>query len=170
MDPKHLGFPDEEVMSSEDGLMGNHYYRDLRWADADDYHRWVTDAEELLEAEDPDDEDADFSDNEVWLLGLDPGVAPVVAALSAIGCCPVTSCSGGPGHYEGHPLVLVWCEQEHLTRIEQAAACVEGVEVEGVAAPGILIYTLLGPEVLCEFAQVLLRTGAEEPVPDHQRT
>lgn len=106
-----------------------------------------------------------FEDNEVWLLGLDPEIAPVVGALAASGCCPVTSCSGGPDHYDQHPLVLVWCEQEHLDRILEAAAQVEGVQVEGASTPGILVYTLLGPEVLVEFARVLIRTTAREPVP-----
>lgn len=155
---EHLGFPDEDVMSCEDGLVENHYYRDLRWVEVEDYPRWVHDAQELLDAGDYDDDEADFSDNEVWLLDLDPEVAPVVAALAAIGCCPVTSCSGGGGHYESHPLVLVWCEREHLDQIERAAAQVEGVQIEGVSIPGVLIYTLLGPEVLYEFAEVLMAT------------
>lgn len=55
--PEHLGFPDEEVMSCDQGLMENHFYRDLRWVDVEDYYRWVGQAEEILAAGDFDEDE-----------------------------------------------------------------------------------------------------------------
>jgi len=160
VDPKHLGFPDEETMTTTDGLVENHHYQDLRWLDWDDFDRWLVEEQEILDYDgdlQSDEADEFFieQDNEVWCMGLDPGVATAVAALAAIGCCPVTSCNGWPGHFETHPLVLVWCEQEHLDLIWKATRNMGGgVEVEGVSN-GILIYSHLDTSIMQDFARSL---------------
>jgi hypothetical protein len=70
-------------------------------------------------------DDRDF-DNEVteeewedW--GQDIGVASVVIALSAARCLPMTSCNGGKGHLEAHPLVVFWCRSVHIPHLMRSA-------------------------------------------------
>lgn len=146
-------------MATDDGLVENHYYRDLRWITAGDYARWVIAERELLEHPElleAEEETDDLVENEVWASGLDPGVATTVAALAAIGACPVTSCNGFPGHYETHPLVLVWCNEEQLSRILRAAEEV-GVEVTGVSTPGVLVWSRAIDKMMA-FAASIMRT------------
>ena len=159
LDPDHLGLPDEETLACEDGLVENHFYQDLRALTLADFDR-ILDAEQGLlayEGElDTDEAFEQFSDNEVYAMGLDPGVASTVAALAAAGAVPVTSCSGGPGHFERHPLVLFWVESDAVPPI-LAAAEEAGVFVEGVARPGVLVYTLGGVPLMQGFARALVR-------------
>lgn len=139
INPSAIGFPDEETMSCEDGLVENHHYSDFRGM-TPAFYREVREAENALLATDEtfDPDDPENEDLMGSLLGLDPGVATTVVALSVIGACPVTSCSGQEGHYETHPLVYTWCDEEQLALIEQAADYA-GVEVVGVGDPGIMI-------------------------------
>jgi len=139
-----VGFPDAAVMSTVNGLAENHDYRDLRGFTEDDY-TWCLGDEASYE----------LGGNCVYSWGLDPGVASTVVALSIIGACPVTCCSGEAGHYEAHPLVLCWCSQEQLEMILRAAESAE-VEVEGVCHPGILIYTQNDLRDMREFSRKLL--------------
>lgn len=138
MNEQHLGFPEELIMSKTDGLVENHHYRDLRGLPRVDFDVWVRDEQTLLVT--PSTEDEPEEDNVVWSSDIDPGVATTVAALSIIGACPVTSCSGQPGHYEKHPLVLVWCSKSQFALMEKAAACA-GVNLTGVGEPGILVWS-----------------------------
>jgi len=150
-------------MTCDEGLVENHFYRDLRGMDKGDFGCMWDEEQELLDyiasGKDPEADEAweQFCDNDVYRLDLDPGVASTVAALAAIGACPVTSCAGGSGHFEQHPLVLFWGEQEHLDKVLAAAKEVEGIEVEGVGEPGILVYTHGDVSLMREFAQVLMR-------------
>jgi len=175
LNPEHLGFPDEETLSCQDGLVENHHYRDLRWMTLEDFDRLWAAEQELLTYEgdlDTDEADARFSDNEVYLLGLDPGVASTVAALAAAGAVPVTSCAGGPGHSERHPLVLFWAEAAVLAPI-LAAAEEAGVFVEGVTHPGLLAYTFGDVALMQNFARALvsrLRATTESAAPAPPRS
>tara|TARA_Y100000034_G_C6705179_1_gene311220 strand:+ start:53 stop:550 length:498 start_codon:yes stop_codon:yes gene_type:complete len=161
-DLQQYGFPDEETLSCQDGLYENHHYRDLRGYGRSDYSRLKAEEVELLEYDgDPNSDEAlqDLEDNEVWIIGLDPGVASTVIALLAIGAVPFTSCSGGPGHYEQHPLVAFWAREDQMTHILAAAEQTQ-VEVCAVNSPGFLVYTLGSEEKMMNFADELIqRTG-----------
>ena len=55
---------------------------------------------------------------------LDVGVASTVAALSATGCIPFTSCSAGAfggWHYEKHPLVVFYARPEAVLLLMKCA-------------------------------------------------
>lgn len=156
MDAKHLVLPDEEYMRCEEGLPENHYYRDLRGFEKDDVAFMEAEAQELLAYEgdlDSDEAWEELCDNEVYRLGLDPEVAAAVAAVAAAGAVPFTSCSGGPGHYETHPLVGCWCTPEVFAKIEEAAK-VAGVNLDGLN-PGILIWHESDPGTMGVFANEL---------------
>jgi hypothetical protein len=160
--PESIGFPDEETLACEDGLVENHYYRDLRGYDASDFQRMWDDEYILLDyvndggdlASDEACEDELLVDNEVFMLDLDPGVASTVFALLAIGAVPVTSCNGEPGHSETHPLVLCWCDEAQLALIQKAASHVKGIQVTGVRQ-GILIWHESSVEAMRNFSRVL---------------
>jgi hypothetical protein len=165
IDPECLGFPEEETLACEDGLMENHHYLDLRKYNRDDYLRMKRFEDELLTYTGDlgsDEASEDLMDNEVFALGIDPGVASTVFALRAVGAVPLTSCCGGPGHYEDHPLVVFWCSQEQLDLIQQAASKVGGIEVEGAATPGVIVFTReLDTTPMRKFAQHLFElTGS----------
>jgi len=155
---QYVGFPDEATMSTDQGLFANHHYRDIRGLDADDFARIWEDEESLLAYEgDLGDDDAfeEFQDNELFILDLDPGVASTVAALSTLGACPYSSCSGDAGHRETHPLVVFWADRDILNKV-LAAAAVVGVEVEGAGSPGLIVYTLGDVSLMRAFAQELM--------------
>jgi hypothetical protein len=116
-----LGWPAPGDASDESGLGCNREYADLRrlgWKVAKNVHAAEGELIERLErAEDPaaeydkinDEAGEDGSD----LLGLDIGVAAVVASLSAVGCVPFTSCNGGAyghHHHEAYPLVAFFAK------------------------------------------------------------
>ena len=158
IDDQYVGFPDEATMSTDQGLFANHYYRDMRGFDEEDFARIWADEETLLAYEGDlgsDEAYEEFQDNELFILDLDPGVASTVVALSAIGACPYSSCSGDPGHRETHPLVVFWADQDILSKVLESAATA-GVEVEGVEPTGIIVYTLSDVSLMREFAQVLM--------------
>ena len=48
-----------------------------------------------------------FGEYETWKIGIDPGMISIVMALSAVGACPITSCVGGEGHLESHPVMCL---------------------------------------------------------------
>lgn len=162
LNPHSVGLPDEDTMSCEDGLVENHFYIDLRWVGLDDFDRFWTQEEDLLQfIEDGGDPEADeagetFCDNEVYFLGLDPGVASSVAALAALGAVPFSSCTGGPGHGETHPLVAFWAAEEHIPTILDAADEV-GVLVDAVSPSGLVAYTMGDTSTMRDFAQAIIR-------------
>jgi len=89
-----IGFPDEATMACDDGITENHHYTDLRMYGASDYARMYRYEQELLTYDgdlDSDEAAEDLLDNEVFMIGIDPGVASTVFALRAIGAVPVTA-------------------------------------------------------------------------------
>lgn len=159
IDPEHIGLPDEAVMACEDGLVENHYYQDLRWMDWGDYEVICDHEQELLDYEEEggdissDEAMFEFENNECYTLSLDPGVASTVAALAAAGACPITSCRGGPGHYEDHPLVLCWLPEDLLPAVEEAASG-SGVRLTGTGG-AVLIWTAGDVDEMMAFAEQL---------------
>jgi hypothetical protein len=112
--PNALGVLSEEDADrgEEDGLEGNHQYRDLRgmgWAhveaalrqEAELFDRLAVAADLYKEAEKIEEERdaAMFPDEDFW--GLDVGVIGATLALSALGATPVSSCNAGGfgGHH-----------------------------------------------------------------------
>jgi hypothetical protein len=150
-----LEWPDEDRFETDSGLGGNRQYADMRdytWEDYDETAAFEVslvarlealesddDRCELLEAlENGDDIDADFH----TLMGLDPGVASAVIALSAAGCAPFTSCNGGAfgdSHYESHPLIGFFCRQALASLVFESA---EAADVGLVGrAGGLVVYS-----------------------------
>lgn len=114
--PHALGLPPEDFMDSEDGIPENHLYSDARGWEPEDFARFAAAEDEILAwASAGGDLDSDeawdlfATDNEAWASSIDPGLIGTVIALSVVGCCPFTSCTGGDGHLEDHPLVAFWC-------------------------------------------------------------
>jgi hypothetical protein len=114
VDLRKLAWPSNSQARS--GLGGNKEYVDLRGVDWSDADRILTLEEELTdEIDSSNDRQATYEriieelyDEDEGLLGLDLGVAGVVASLSVVHCIPFTSCNGGfyGGHHpEYYPLV-----------------------------------------------------------------
>jgi hypothetical protein len=113
LDPDALGVLSKEVADhEEDGLEGNHQYRDLRgmgWPDVEaalsqeaglfDRLAAAADIDKAAELIEEEREAADFPDEDFW--GLDVGVISATLALSALGATPVFSCNAGGfgGHH-----------------------------------------------------------------------
>jgi hypothetical protein len=162
IDPASIGFPDEETMSEDQGLVENHEYTDLRgfWT-LDDWPRLVQEEQELLDliesGQNVDDDDLfdRFCDYDFYRMSIDPGVATTVAALVILGACPVSACSGGTGHYETHPLVYFWASEEQTKLISEVAKTSE-VTLSGVSKPGLLLWTELDLDLMRSFAKNLV--------------
>jgi hypothetical protein len=168
---KGWGLPDEEYMTCIEGLPENHYYRDMRWMDWSDYDAICRDAEQLLRLieEYPDEDDLyqEAEDNMVYYLDLDPEVAPVVAALAAVGAVPFTSCSGQEGHYEKHPLVAFWAEPS-LEQVLTRAAENVGVNLDDTGLGGFVVWHM-NHEPLRAFAEALRERDSVEGEQDGAR-
>ena len=76
---------------------------------------------------------------------LDVGVASTVAALSATGCIPFTSCSAGAfrgWHYEKHPLVVFYARPEAVPLLVQCAQNADvGLENEEEIYNPLIVYS-----------------------------
>jgi hypothetical protein len=114
LDPGKLAVlsEDDADRGEEDGLEGNHQYRDLRGIDwvqveaalkkeADLFDRLAAASDVDTEAELIEEERAvaDFPEDDLW--GLDIGVISATLALSALGATPFFSCNAGGfgGHH-----------------------------------------------------------------------
>ena len=80
-----------------------------------------------------DFDDDDFEDDVLAAImrEIDLGVKVTVAALSCVGCYPVTSCNGCAGHPEDHAVVAFWCPPKAWPLVRQAAVRT-GVSVTSV--------------------------------------
>lgn len=144
MDPAHLGLPSEDRLACSTGLVDNHEYRDLRDLSWEEFDAVFEEEPELLaRLEAGEDLYDDTFAYETLVLGLEPGVASTVVALAALGCPPMTSCAGGPGHREEHPLVVFWCPEEKLEVVAHAAKNA-GATVEGHLHPGLMVFAEAG--------------------------
>jgi hypothetical protein len=147
VDPVALTWLDEEDASTEDGLLENHDYCDLRglsWSDAMYALRAEALMYEYIElAPEPDaaqdleealrDKMLDEGDEMAW---LDFGVASTVVAISAMGGIPITSCNGGVlgGHHGlDIPSVQFYALKEHVPIVVAAA---ERAQVAALAHHG----------------------------------
>lgn len=141
-----IGLPDESTIASDAGLRVNHQYVDLRGVDWSTFDAvWDEEPEILAQmAAGVDPYDA-AAETETMFLGVDPGVASTVAALLASGCVTVTSCVGGPGHHEDHPLVVFWCPENLVSLVQAAAEEVSGVTLENATdCLGLVVHAAPG--------------------------
>jgi len=116
----------------------------LAWADAGgDLAEWQS--------------NEDFQDTIIAneMADIDPGLMGAVAAVSAIGCCPVTSCNGCPGHWSKIPLLRFWCPAKAWPQVRRAAVST-GVSLKGDGGCGISAYHCDDWRVIREFAKVLI--------------
>jgi hypothetical protein len=139
VDLKLLGKISEARASSTDGLEVNHHYGDLRGCTLEELSEvleFETSGFDALEREGFSDEAVEELDEE-WiesflLPGIDFGVASAVAALSALGCVPITSCRGkslSDGHSHDAPTVCFYCEEAIVPLVVRFAEA-SGVSVE----------------------------------------
>ena len=132
---QYCGLPSESKMSEEHGLHENHEYQDLREAGEPGWfdQMWKFEEEFLsLNLEPDSDEYADFKDmSEVGWMWIDPLVGSSVVALFEAGAVTFTACNGQEGHFERHPLVAFWCEEDKLPRILSAVESA-GIHIDGV--------------------------------------
>lgn len=141
VEPRDLGLPPEEFMDSDDGIPENFLYTDARGWRTDDFRRVAKAEDEILTyieagGDVESDEALDrFEDNEAWATSIDPGLIGTVLALSVVGCCPITSCVGGDGHMEDHPLVMFWCPEE-AWEVVRDSAIETGVSICAVKLDG----------------------------------
>ena len=164
IDLRKLAWPSNSQASS--GLGGNKEYVDFRglsWSDAD---RILTLEEELVDEIDSSNDCQgtyeriidELYDEDEGLLGLDLGVAGVVASLSVVHCIPFTSCNGGfyGGHHpEYYPLVGFYARPKVVPGLLQAAteADIGLTNEEEVFAYSDNVRNMIG------FARSLLRLG-----------
>lgn len=161
VDKLRLGWPTEDVASSEDGAFGNHAYVDLRGATWEEARETLDGEQRLLgELEEYFEDDANYVELAEILGGLDLGTASVVMALSAAGCVPVSSCNGERGHHEWHPAVAFFSPPALLPDLLGAAADA-GCGLENYDLGTVIVY---GREVaqLVAFATELIR---RQPAP-----
>ena len=117
--PKGVDMPSEERASTEDGLLENHDYIDMRGIDNEYAISVILEEAEILNRiaaipEDRQQEDLIEIMDELWeacspLIAFDIGVGGMVHALSAVGCVPISSCNGGvlgDFHSLPHPWVI----------------------------------------------------------------
>jgi len=125
VDVAALTWPTREIASGEDGESVNRGYVDLRgfsWRKVKESLALEEAFLKRLATEGGTDGDDEITDDESeQLLCLDVGVASVVFALSAAHCVSVTSCRGGEGHAEAHPLVVFRCRQARVPDLLEAA-------------------------------------------------
>ena len=195
VDPSRLSWP--ELDEVEDNgffafLVGNLLYCDLRnlsWAVA----RRVAEIEEqcikrMEESPDQDEtasfiiEDAaavhleleleDLLDEIGAIAGLDVGVASTVAALSAAGYIPFTSCSAGAfggWHHEAYPLVVFCARPEAVPLLmECAEKAGAGLENESGAYNPLTVYAN-DIRKMRDFANALSNSSADFPTPTPER-
>ncbi|HEX7930814.1 MAG TPA: hypothetical protein VF470_07920 [Sphingomicrobium sp.] len=133
LDPDNLAVlsVEDADRGEEDGLEGNHQYRDLRgigWAQVEAALRKETvlfdrlaaaaDIDEEADLIEEEREDADSPEDDLW--GLDIGVISATLALSALGATPVSSCNaGGFGghHVAAFPHVAFFLPQSAAARV-----------------------------------------------------
>ena len=138
VDPDLTSWPKPEEVMEDCHPGGNRDYDDLRglsWVEAREVQGLENEYIQRIEhasrpfGTDPFDAEALFDelfDEEelAEIMGLDIGVASTVAALSAAGLIPCTSCNGGAfggTHREEHPLVAFYAYPDAIPLLLQCA-------------------------------------------------
>jgi hypothetical protein len=127
-----LRWPTRDEVQADSGLGGNRHYYDLRgitWDEAREVYASESAVVARIEqADDPEqkynDIENEWDDEPDGLMGLDMGVASLVATLSAARCVPFASCSGGAfggHHHEVHPLVAFYARRPVIALLLECA-------------------------------------------------
>ena len=132
VDPSKLGWPTNDQTGSDSGFGCNRAYEDLTgrsWVDARTVFELERDLISKIESEyeslDEESFESELLNAEMYLDGLDLGVAATVIALSAVGCVPFSSCNAGAfggDHQERYPLVAYYAPSNAVELILSAAA------------------------------------------------
>ena len=161
----------EEEASTQDGMMLNQFYVDLRGATMEGAAETIAfERQFICESVDLAHDSSEMED---WLaetalamgLAVDMGVGSAVEVLSAVGAIPISSCNGGAftlGHASDVAHVLFSCEPALVPDILEAAETTgcglinNGLHAELYAA---------NVEDLVSFAEVLLRLRTVHQTP-----
>ncbi|RVD70235.1 MAG: hypothetical protein E5V62_05620 [Mesorhizobium sp.] len=147
LDPAKLSPMEEEQATSEDGLMLNHSYFDMRGYSVADAKTAIAEEADLLAELEASDWDADtaeeLAENMIetgeYAGWFDIGTSAAVFALSAAGATPISSCNGGriggTHHSDEVPNILFSIEPSLLDPILRSAEEIEaGLINNGVYA------------------------------------
>lgn len=168
VDLDQLGWPTAHAAQEDGWLGGNYQYLalvGLRWSEVEDMLELEAELmERVSHAPDPAHEEGVVQDEllewDVGLQGLDLGVAAAVAALSASGCIPFSSCNGGAfgrSHHEVFPLVAFYSRREIIPLLLEGAADSNVGIMNG--DEGELILHANHIEAMSEFAKAVLRNA-----------
>lgn len=121
----HIGelrWPGSAIASGADGDAHNRLYKDMRGYSRDEAGE-VLEIEEALLRNEREREKLEERLFEMapTMVPLDCGVVSTVLALSAAGCVPITSCSGGQGHSEPGPVVVFRARPALVRHLLEAA-------------------------------------------------
>ncbi|MDP9053917.1 MAG: hypothetical protein M3N93_06390 [Acidobacteriota bacterium] len=132
VDAGKLGWPTKDETGPDSGFGCNRAYDDLTgrsWADAQTVFELERDLMSGIESEyeslDEESRETELLEAEMYLDGLDLGVAATVIALSAAGCVPFSSCNAGAfggDHQERYPLVAFYAPSNAVDLLLSAAA------------------------------------------------
>lgn len=134
---------DDERLSTEDGLMINHEYSDMRGYSIKDALDVIEEEEDIftrLESSGYDDHFIAKISDEMYedispCFGFDLGTAGAVHAISAAGHAPVSSCNGGAfgdWHSLPNPWIIFYAGPESLLPLIKAAESTDVGLVPGI--------------------------------------
>src|SRR3569623_1592468 len=131
VDVSKLGWPTKDQICPDSGLGCNRSYDDLTgrsWADAETVleleRELISKIESQHENLDEESLETELLEAEMFLDGLDLGVASTVIALSAAGCVPFSSCNAGAfggDHQERYPLIAFYAPRNAVDLLLSAA-------------------------------------------------
>ncbi|WP_142252784.1 hypothetical protein [Bradyrhizobium sp. UNPF46] len=132
IDEQRMYWPRTAEVQAEASPSCNREYQDLRkipWEDVEAISALEADLITRLEAATNPDAEHEAIFDELYedplgILGLDIGVASAVAALSAAGCIPISSCNGGAYgglHREAYPLIAFFARKRQVNLLLDCA-------------------------------------------------
>ncbi|MGR0183441.1 hypothetical protein [Azospirillum aestuarii] len=128
--PNLLGWIEEDRAATDDGLLINHNYLDLRGFSKDDLDWEIQDEAEGFELLEKKGYSIEVMD-ELWQMSeyslvpmIEFGVRAAVVAVSALGCVPITSCRGkslDDCHISDAPSIIFYAHASHVPTLLAAA-------------------------------------------------
>lgn len=160
-----LGLPSKHELEEirEDGTPLNRDYIDFTWITRKVCKDILKEEDKVLAWADAGGDLAEWQLNEEFqdttiaeeMADIDLGLMGAVAAVSASGCCPLTSCNGCPGHWSKEPLLRFWCPAKAWPRVRRAAVST-GVSLKGHGGCGIAAYHRDDWRAIREFGKALI--------------
>jgi hypothetical protein len=158
-----LAWPGRGEAGRDSGLGCNRAYRDLRrrtWEDAQTVFdlecELIANIEAVYRTLDDGALETQLLESELFLDGLDLGVAATVASLSAAGCIPFSSCNAGAfggDHQEQYPLVAFYVRPAAIELLLSAA---EKAEIGLVSAHHVVVAYADDIRKFSRFARLLI--------------